>query len=198
MKANFETGLKECTCCKEVKTLDQFGVSKATYDKLNYYCRVCLNTRVGQLSTREVLPEGMKKCIKCTQILPLSSFCKDISKGIGVSSYCKRCHNEWKETQRKGPKKSAHMKWKIYVYAAKQKNREFSITEEQYIEIVSQPCFYCKRDMPTGMDRIDSSLGYVLENVVSCCVDCNRMKMAHSQEYFLELIRLIANNHQRP
>jgi len=42
-----------------------------------------------------------------------------------------------------------------------------------------------------GLDRVDSSAGYVFANVVSCCVVCNRMKLDHSQEAFIEHCRRI-------
>ena len=37
-------------------------------------------------------------------------------------------------------------------------------------------------------DRIDSKEGYIVENVVSCCKDCNIMKMNMSNELFLRKV----------
>jgi len=42
-----------------------------------------------------------------------------------------------------------------------------------------------------GIDRIDSSLGYTLTNVVSCCKHCNTAKSSLSQEEFKALVRRI-------
>ena len=44
-----------------------------------------------------------------------------------------------------------------------------------------------------GIDRKDSSKGYTLENCVSCCDICNRMKMQMSENTFLNRIEQIYN-----
>jgi hypothetical protein len=46
-----------------------------------------------------------------------------------------------------------------------------------------------------GIDRIDSSKGYIQGNCVSCCTLCNRMKMEHSLEIFFNQIRKIYDKH---
>lgn len=87
-------------------------------------------------------------------------------------------------------------------------NREFSLTKDEFIELVNSNCYYCNRPPFTvrynktksvskklnGIDRIDSSLGYVKGNVVPCCIDCNRAKMDNSKEYFLEWVKIVYNN----
>jgi 5-methylcytosine-specific restriction endonuclease McrA len=45
----------------------------------------------------------------------------------------------------------------------------------------------------SGIDRKDSSKGYILSNVVSCCFTCNKAKGTMSEKEFLEWIdRIIA------
>lgn len=39
--------------------------------------------------------------------------------------------------------------------------------------------------LTNGLDRVDSSKGYISENVVACCKDCNRAKSDMSIEKFL-------------
>jgi hypothetical protein len=43
-----------------------------------------------------------------------------------------------------------------------------------------------------GIDRLDSKVGYVEENVVSCCADCNFAKQRLSKSQFLDLVKRIA------
>lgn len=50
------------------------------------------------------------------------------------------------------------------------------ITESQFKEIASQNCYYCGVEGPNGIDRIDSSRGYVEGNCVPCCKHCNYAK----------------------
>lgn len=47
----------------------------------------------------------------------------------------------------------------------------------------------------SGLDRIDSSLGYTYGNVVPCCGECNGMKSNHSlDQFFVLLERIRAHN----
>jgi hypothetical protein len=64
---------------------------------------------------------------------------------------------------------------------AKSRNLEFTLTLEEYTNLISHPCYYCNGvfghvTKGTGLDRINSNLGYVATNVVSCCTTCNRIK----------------------
>lgn len=59
--------------------------------------------------------------------------------------------------------------------------KEWSLTSEEYKAIVDLPCVYCKGFFPavetgSGLDRMDSSVGYITTNVVSCCWTCNKIK----------------------
>lgn len=35
-----------------------------------------------------------------------------------------------------------------------------------------------------GIDRVDNNKGYEIENVVTCCTDCNKKKLKKTQEEF--------------
>ncbi len=66
---------------------------------------------------------------------------------------------------------------------AKRRNKEFTITLEEYTNLVSMDCYYCngyfgKVEVGSGLDRIDSDKGYEPGNCCSCCVICNRLKQA--------------------
>lgn len=65
---------------------------------------------------------------------------------------------------------------------AKQRNKNFLITLEEYILEINKPCFYCNGLLNTsknkgiGLDRLDNNLGYEINNIVSCCGFCNRTR----------------------
>lgn len=77
-----------------------------------------------------------------------------------------------------------------YKYRAKQKNIEFTLSEERFEQLIKSSCFYCNSEPRTvkirktsnggyihnGIDRIDSSQGYIEGNIVSCCEICNKAK----------------------
>ena len=103
---------------------------------------------------------------------------------------------------------SFNHKYRGYMARARlhKKNIKFDLTKEEFREIVEQPCHYCGvqnscRTMakPTangafvsnGIDRINSSIGYVKGNCLPCCTICNTMKNDLSYVEFLEHIKRI-------
>jgi putative endonuclease len=69
---------------------------------------------------------------------------------------------------------------------AKVRGLDFDLYYEDFIDISSRPCFYCadelcgKKDFQGAhLDRIDNSLGYTLDNVISCGLLCNQIRMAN-------------------
>lgn len=72
---------------------------------------------------------------------------------------------------------------------AKRRKLTFSITKEQFFELVTSACHYCgtksskiiktesgSNFICNGLDRIDPNRGYELNNIVPCCFECNRAK----------------------
>jgi|SRR6185436_8075058 len=85
---------------------------------------------------------------------------------------------EW-AAKRRNQKKSLKGRYKQLLSQARYKGRECSITYEEYLVLVAQPCRYCGDDLSPfghGLDRVDSSAGYHPNNVVPCCGICNRVK----------------------
>lgn len=65
-----------------------------------------------------------------------------------------------------------------YEYQAQRRALVFELSEAQFNEMAGQPCEYCHRsDKRSGIDRVDSALGYIEGNCVPCCSVCNRMKL---------------------
>lgn len=93
---------------------------------------------------------------------------------------------------------------KEYKRGAKERNKEFSLSEDEFKELILADCFYCgtkpsqqykntRSDgslkcngiiLYNGIDRIDSSKGYFKDNVVTCCKQCNYAKHNYTQEEF--------------
>ena len=82
-------------------------------------------------------------------------------------------------------------------YTAVRRGLTVSITFDQFVNIVNKPCVYCgyhAEESVIGIDRIDSSRSYVLENCVSCCRVCNIMKSDHPLQYFTDHVLKIASH----
>lgn len=72
-----------------------------------------------------------------------------------------------------------------------------TLTLSQYQQlVVSNACSYCGSELPAhghGIDRIDSSVGYSLENATACCIKCNVGKASMTTPEFLNWIEAVYN-----
>ena len=82
----------------------------------------------------------------------------------------------------------------MYATGASSRKMTFEITKEAYDQIVSTPCYYCGlwREGSIGMDRKDSRVGYLPDNVVPCCPTCNFMKRSLTVDQFRDLVTCVA------
>lgn len=94
-----------------------------------------------------------------------------------------------------------------YKRNAKNRNIEFILSKDDFREITKQECAYCgtspdcvvRKDyngfngdyIYNGIDRIDSKLGYTVENCVPCCARCNWMKNNIPKDDFIAHITKI-------
>ena len=80
------------------------------------------------------------------------------------------------------------------------RNIPFYVSKEFFDTKKQECCYLCGKENSethkNGIDRIDSSLGYVESNMQSCCGSCNYMKSNYSLESFLEKCNLIAMHHK--
>lgn len=100
--------------------------------------------------------------------------------------------------------------YREYKDGAYNRKLDFSLTNDEFLNIIKQPCYYCG-ELPSdrvktsskgikytitvnGIDRIDSSKGYNINNCVPCCTFCNIAKHNYSNEYFLNKIKQIYNH----
>ena len=93
-----------------------------------------------------------------------------------------------------------------YKKQAKDRGLDFDLSFYDFKGLVEDFCFYCgskdtkhvwKKSFGSidvcGVDRLDSSIGYVKDNCVSCCKFCNYAKRSYSVEEFKEHISKIYN-----
>jgi hypothetical protein len=101
----------------------------------------------------------------------------------------------------------ANMRQKIinYKIGAERRKLEYNLTEEQFAEITQQNCYYCGAKpgnianaktsfgeyIYNGLDRIDNTKGYMIDNVVSCCKHCNIAKNTFTLKEFKDWIKRI-------
>jgi len=90
-----------------------------------------------------------------------------------------------------------------YKHSAKRRNIKWELTEEQFAKITQQNCYYCgakpsniarKKEnngdyIYNGIDRLDNTKGYTIDNVVPCCFMCNQAKHNHTLQEFKEWVK---------
>lgn len=84
------------------------------------------------------------------------------------------------------------------IQARAKKYNSLCISKEDIKILLTSPCHYCggmSRTGVSGIDRIDSSKGYITGNVLSCCWMCNRAKSNTSYDAFMAWIQRIALLH---
>jgi len=133
-----------------------------------------------------------KKCSKCGLAKGANEFYKKKwYRDIKYHSICRKCTNLYRRNWQQTPKgKYASIKG-----SAKERKIEWGLTFEQFITFWQKPCYYCGDILKTiGLDRVDSAKGYFIDNVVSCCAMCNRMKRDTKQKEFLEKCQKIVSH----
>jgi hypothetical protein len=85
-------------------------------------------------------------------------------------------------------------KWNGYIQNAKSRELKFELTKEQFHSLAATSCHYCGtcQENGNGIDRVDNTKGYTMDNVVPCCSLCNiRIKQEWKWEVVLEHLRKI-------
>jgi len=101
-------------------------------------------------------------------------------------------HREDIVEREKRYRKTLQGKYKSLRNSAKQRNYKLELSFKQFCEVIDNPCVYCgETEERIGVDRIDNSVGYTLENSAPCCKICNFMKRAMSVDDFLNHIKKI-------
>jgi len=101
--------------------------------------------------------------------------------------------------QRKSQQSTPQGKYVSYKSKAKQRNIPFELTLSDFQNLYQTLCEYCGEKIETiGIDRVDNTLGYTLDNIKSCCNICNKIKRNFTLEQFNSHITKILNyNNQK-
>lgn len=126
-----------------------------------------------------------KRCYVCKQFKDITQFYFSSYRKDGYSGICKTCDKE-----------TVNSRYNKYKKGARKRNLNFDLTKIQFDYITKQSCFYCgENELPyRGIDRINSNKSYYPGNIVPCCEECNRMKMAYPFFDFLIRVEKIYNN----
>lgn len=103
-----------------------------------------------------------------------------------------------------------------YKNGAKKRNFNWDLTYEDFVKLTESNCAYCgkepkrwncfeaapslQKDTPNtnwdlytvfinGVDRVDSKMGYTIDNCVPCCTECNRAKNDMTVDAFKQHVK---------
>ena len=161
--------------CENMICLECHYCGYLSLDKLNGIDRID-NTR-GYI---------VDNCVSCCSI------CNRMKGSLDYVTYINRCkHISFNFTQDGEIHEEAwpdckSITYKGYKKRAIKKGIEFDIPEEYYKNVMNDRCYYCKIDSETGLDRVYNETGYIMQNIVSCCSECNYMKFDMKLDDFIE------------
>lgn len=143
-----------------------------------------------------------QECTGCHQMLPASEFVKNRWHSRGLMAECKTCACE--RAKKMYERDPINFIVKEIRNRSARKNFPCDITPEFIKELYKKQkgrCFYTGlefgeigKDTTLSIDRVDSKQGYVMGNVVLCCVWVNVMKSNYSLKDFLARIKVISES----
>ena len=209
---------KQCSCCCKMYTKEMF---QGTHGETQT-CKTCRDSnkraddkrdkehvnelaRVNSLKPeRKVVKKAWKEsnyekvamyCIQHRKKLIEEDVDKFHSHNAEIMSKWRDSHPEKVQEINEKNKNNIYRYYQVYKNSAILKQLKFEITKEEYLDIVKSPCEYCgiiQEKGFNGIDRIDSTVGYVNDNCVSCCAMCNYMKGCLDKDIFIQRVEHIA------
>lgn len=88
-----------------------------------------------------------------------------------------------------------------YLRSSSDRGITFDLPCDLFKKLITSPCHYCgrppyashrKRILYTGIDRINNDFGYVPENSIPCCKECNGAKSKMTADQFINMCKLVA------
>lgn len=172
----------------ELKTPTVITSKESAAEKGLKYYYTGIPCKQGHLTERRLSTGG---CLRCEQINGQKNYNLDPVKA-------KARREKRRELQPEYARDYWHCgdgKWSGYRARAKRKGFNFAITRQQFDSLTSASCFYCGGE-GGGIDRKDSHIGYVAENCLPCCYQCNSAKKDLSQDAFLDWVKRISKHQE--
>jgi hypothetical protein len=173
--------IQECFYCNYHKSGEVNGIDRIDNDK-GY-----------------IIENVVTCCQTCNSLKGASHPQEFIDKIIAIYNYKEKSEvidyaivDKWKSTylSRSTPT------YKSYSKNATKRNIEFRLNEEEFKNIVAQPCYLCgiatSDKNKNGIDRVNNNLGYIISNCCSCCGHCNLMKRDIPYDIIIDRVQKIS------
>ena len=165
-----------------------------------YYCNTTdekgfngidrMNQSVGYIQSN-----GVSCCIMCNWLKGSLDSATFIKRNRHIHSFTKNTENPQKYPECFPDAKC--VSYASYRSRAEKKELEFALSKDDYKTITEQDCYLCGKETTdtniNGIDRVDNTIGYTIENIKACCKECNHMKNSYALEDLLTKIDTIQN-----
>ena len=160
--------------------------------------------------------EGTKENTRHTKYFVQCKKCREVfsrrASVIRTSLNSIQCSNCRRNRNGKSLNAIQYKAYCFYRTGAKKRDLEWNLTESQFKTLIQGNCDYCNTkpsrrqsvsyketfELVNGIDRVDSSKGYTIDNCVSCCTYCNRMKTdMHINDFKMHISKIYNNIFQR-
>tara|TARA_R110002124_G_scaffold281430_1_gene455683 strand:+ start:29398 stop:29991 length:594 start_codon:yes stop_codon:yes gene_type:complete len=152
-----------------------------------FYKIICLNCNKKSIVGLWQLRSNLKKSPRCVN--------------------CKINHSQLPKGQ-----SSINIIYRQYMTQSKNRGYDFKLSKEEFTNIINKNCYYCNSKpsnllknqnntgdyIYNGIDRKDNNKGYVLNNCVPSCYNCNRCKSDMTFNDFIKWIEKVYNNFNKP
>lgn len=134
-------------------------------------------------------------CVSCC------SECNRMKGSLDALTFVERCgqvsmHNSAPGSYTAAWKDSRANSYVAYTRGAAVKNVSFELSEREYSELVDGECTYCGRGNTTshmnGINRLDYTKGYAMDNCVTSCGQCSHAKKTMSSKAFVDKCKAVA------
>lgn len=140
---------------------------------------------------------------------------KSVIKSTQTIQSCNSCGCQWrdrgykvKNSGRKSPINTdvgVNTLISIYKSNSRKRNIEFNLSYQEFKNLINGECFYCgEKDSNilkkkgyvdfkyNGIDRVNNDIGYTIDNCITCCRECNRMKRnSKLDDFYARCYRII-------
>lgn len=195
--------MKTCASCKETLPLSSFHRAKRNHDGRHSYCKGCRSV-MRKAKNYSYTPEKLRTCPRCKKRKPMSFFARDKSSTFGCHTYCRKCYAIYdNQKYRKTLESFLLYTWRWARRRAKTRNLEFTLEPssiEQLWKAQKGICALSGRPLTWGeesdilgdtdnlsLDRIDSSQGYIPDNIHLVTARVNLMKRDYSMANFVSI-----------
>ena len=150
----------------------------------------------------------MKTCFKCKTSKPFGLFFKHSQTADGYHSWCKDCCRAGNDRSRQKLNSTIEGRARVFLRNAKnsaaKRGQVFALTVNDIVECWHTQwgvCAYSGRQMTleagqlntVSIERINSGVGYTLENTILVCQAINRIKSDFEFSEFYDLCRDVAH-----